>query len=78
MVAPEKQLTPPETEADVTKGVSPDLDKAEAQINQHSTEERLRRLQELWESDPDAAQQFERERSPKPVRDVPDSGEAER
>lgn len=77
MVAPKNQLTAPSTEADVTEGVSPeDLDKAEAQINQHSTEERLRRLQELWESDPDAARQFDRERSPKPPRDVPDGEES--
>ncbi len=79
MVTPKNQLTAPSTEADVTEGVSPeDLDKAEAQINQHSAEERLRRLQELWESDSDAAaRQFERERSPKPPRDVPEGEQSE-
>ena len=47
MVAPEKQLTPPETEAKLTEGVSPEgFDKAQEGINQYSTEERLRRLRE--------------------------------
>ena len=79
MFPPENPLTVPSTEADVAAGVSPkDLDKAEAQVNQHSTQERLRRLQELWEFAPDAVQQFERERSPKPPRDVFEGEESER
>ena len=73
MVAPEKQLTPAEIEAELSKGVSPErFDKAQELFDQYSIEERLRRLRELRESDPDAARQFERERSPKPARDVPD------
>ena len=76
MVAPEKQLTPAEIEAELSKGVSPErFDKAQELFDQYSIEERLRRLRELRESDPDAARQFERERSPKPARDVPDGGQ---
>ena len=71
MVAPEKQLTPPETEAKLTEGVSPEgFDKAQEGINQYSTEERLRRLRE---SDPEAARQFEREQRTPPVRSEPDN-----
>ena len=76
MVTAEKQLTPAEIEAELSKGVSPErFDKAQELFDQHSIEERLRRLRELRESDPDAARQFERERSPKPARDVPDGGQ---
>jgi hypothetical protein len=79
MVAPEKQLTPARTEAELTEGVSPKLvDKAQQLIDPLGTEERLRRLLELRESDPDAARQFERERSPKPAHDVPDGEQSER
>ena len=71
MVTAEKQLTPA-----VSEGVSPKLvDKAQQLIDPLGMEERLRRLLELRESDPDAARQFERERSPKPARDVPDGGQ---
>ena len=85
MVAPKNQLTAPSTETDVTEGVSPeDLDKAGAQINQHSTEKRLRRLQELWESDPEVPRQFEQEhlrserlRPAEPSRDAPDGEQSE-
>ena len=74
MVTAEKQLTPA-----VSEGVSPKLvDKAQQLIDPLGTEERLRRLLELRESDPDAARQFERERSPKSARDVPDDGQSER
>ena len=76
MVTAEKQLTPAEIEAELSKGVSPErFDKAQELFDQYSIEERLRRLRELRESDPDAARQFERERSPKPARDVPDGGQ---
>jgi hypothetical protein len=79
MVAPEKQLTPAEIEAELSKGVSPErFDKAQELFDQYSIEERLRRLRELRESDPDAARQFERERSPKPAHDVPDGEQSER
>ena len=48
MVVPKKQLTLPATETG---------------IRQHSTEERLRRLEKIWVSDPEMARQFEREHS---------------
>ena len=69
----EKQLTLQGIEAELNQGLSPEqFDKAQQLIDQYGTEEGLRRLRE---SDPEAAQQFERERSPKPARDVPDDGQ---
>ncbi len=65
----EKQLTPEGIEAELSEGLSTDrFDKAQDLIDQFGTEEGLRRLRE---TDPEAARQFERERSPKPPRDVP-------
>ena len=59
----EKQLTPQGIEAELNKGLSPEhFNKAQQLIDQYGTEEGLRRLRE---SDPEAARQFERERSPK-------------
>ena len=72
----EKQLTPQGIASELIEGLPTNpADKAQKLIDQYGTVEGLRRLRE---SDPEAARQFERERSPKPVRDVPDSGEAER
>ena len=68
----EKQLTPEmptveSLETQLRERLSPDrFSKAQQLIDQHGTEEGLRRL---WESDPEAAQQFERER--RPSRDAP-------
>ena len=71
----EKQLTPEGIESDLTKGLSADkFDKVQQLIDQYSTEEGLRRLQE---SDPEAARQFERERRPVPSRDVQDGRQPE-
>ena len=68
----EKQLTPEGIEAELTEGLSADpADKAQQLIDQHGTEEGLRRLRE---SDPDAARQFERDR--RPSRDAPKSDES--
>ena len=72
----EKQLTPQEIASELIEGLPTNpADKAQKLIDQYGTVEGLRRLREV---DPGAARQFERERSPKPVRDVPDSGESER
>lgn len=71
----EKQLTPQGIESELTKGLSPErFDKAQQLIDQYGTEEGLRRL---WESDPEAARQFEREHSPKPPRDASDGEQSE-
>ena len=71
----EKQLTTQGIEAELSKGLSPErFDKAQQLIDQSGTEEGLRRL---WEMDPEAARQFERERSPKPPRDVPEDEQSE-
>ena len=78
MVAPEKQLTPARTEAELTEGVSPKLvDKAHKRIDRYGTTERLRRLREA-KTNSETARQFEPERSPKPARDVPDNEQSER
>ena len=61
----EKQLSADRIEAELSEGVSPErFDKAQQFIDEDSVEGRLRRLQELWESAPDAAQQFKPETSP--------------
>ena len=74
-----KTPTPPTAESIETQlreQLSPKrFDKAQQLIKQYGTEEGLRRLSE---SDPEAAQQFEQERSPKPARDVTDGEESER
>ena len=72
----EKQLTPQGIGSELIEGLSTNpADRAQKLIDQYGTEEGLRRLREV---DPEAARQFEREHSPKPPRDVLDSGEAER
>ena len=48
-------------------------EQAQQLIDQYGTEEGLRQLREM---DPDAARQFERERRPPPVREVPDEVES--
>lgn len=67
-----KTPTPPTAESIETQlreGLSPErFDKVQQLIDQYGAEEGLRRLREI---DPEAARQFERERSPKPPRDVP-------
>ena len=71
-----KQLTPQGIASELGEGVSPErFDKAQKLIDQYGTTEGLRRLREV---DPEAARQFERGRSPKPPRDVPEGGKAER
>ena len=83
MAGLEKRLTPERIEAKLSEGVSADrFDKAQQLIDQHGTEEGLRRLRE---SDPDAARQFERERlrserlqPSEPSRNAPDGAESER
>ena len=63
-------------DANLTEGLSPErFDKAQQLIDQYGTEEGLHRLQKM---DPEAARQFERERSPKPPRDVPEREQSER
>jgi hypothetical protein len=65
----EKQLTPEGIEAELSDGLSPDpFDKAQQLIDEYGIEEGLRRLRE---SDPEAAQRFERERRGTPSREVP-------
>ena len=62
-------------EAQLREQLSPErFDKTKQLIEQYGTEEGLRRLREV---DPEAAQQFERERSPKPPRDVPEGEQSE-
>ena len=78
----EKQLTPQGTEAELSEGLSSErFNNAQQLIDQYGTEEGLRRLRE---SDPEAARQFEsdksrpgRERRPVPSRDAPDGGQSE-
>lgn len=71
----EKQLTPQGIGSELIEGLSTNpADKAQKLIDQYGTVEGLRRLREV---DPEAARQFERERSPKPVRAVPDSEQSE-
>ena len=78
----EKQFTPEGIEAELTEGLSPDrFDKAQQLIEQFGTEEGLRRLRE---TDPEAAQQFQREllrsgspQPSEPSRDAPDGEESE-
>lgn len=66
----EKQLTPEGIEAELSQGVSSDsFDKAQQLIDQYGTEEGLRRLRE---SDPDAAERFERGYSAPTARDKVD------
>ena len=78
VVAPEKQLTPAGTEAELGEGVSPKLvDKAHKRIDRYGTAERLRRLREV-KTNSETARQFEPELSPKPVRDAPDGEQSER
>ncbi len=86
----EKQLTPEGIEAELSQGLSLErFDKAQDLIDQYGTEEGLRRLRE---SDPDAARQFESDKSrpgrerlrseslrpSEPSRDVPNGEESER
>ena len=81
-----KTPTPPTAEsikAQLREQLSPErFDKVQQLIDQYGTEEGLRRLRE---SDPDAAERFERERlrserlqSSEPSRDAPDGEESER
>ncbi len=66
----EKQLTPEGIETKLSNGLSPErFSKVQQLIDQYGTEEGLRRLREM---DPEAAKQFERERSAPPVRSKPD------
>ena len=66
----EKHFSLEGIESELTEGLSTDpADKAQKLIDQYGTEEGLRQLRE---SDPEAARQFERDRSPKPRRDVPE------
>jgi len=72
----EKQLTPQGIEVELTEGIpTVPADKVQQLIDEYGTEEGLRRLREM---DPEAARQFERERSPKPPRDVSDGEASER
>ena len=72
MVDLEKQLTPEGVEANLGQSVSPGrYNEIQRLIKQYGTEEGLRRFREVV---PEAAQQFEQERSPKPPRDVPHDG----
>ena len=65
----EKRLTPEGIETELSEGVSPNFfDKVQQLIEEYGTAEGLRRLRE---SDPDAAERFERERSDAPSRDAP-------
>ena len=71
----EKQFSLEDIEEELSEGLSPEhFDKAQQLIDQYGTEEGLRRLRE---TDPEAARQFERERSPKPSRDVPEGEQSE-
>ena len=71
----EKQLTPQGIGSELIEGLSTNpADKAQQLIDQYGTEEGLRRLREV---DPEAARQFERERSPKPPRDVLEGEQSE-
>ena len=68
-IPPDK--SPKQIENEVYPGESPDsFDKARQLIDEYGTEEGLRRLRE---SDPDAAERFERQRRGTPSRDAPDA-----